>query len=288
MIHGIDVASYQSATPHVGDADFVFVKASEGTSYVNPKRHTQAAAARKAGAVTGWYHFARPGDVDEQAAYFLAHCDLKDGDILAIDWEHAGVSSSAKDDLLKKVKKLAPHHKVVLYCNSDYWLHRDASGYCGDGLWVADYSHPAGKPPIKAPWLFHQYDDKPVTDQNVGAFASRDALAAWATGGEDHPAPHQPLPIVDLSKLVAAAKADPHAKQGHRTYEEGTRLVEAALHAENLLDKRWSGDGSFGWATVRAYGRWQKRCGVGSPWDGIPGLESLILLGRKHGFRVVA
>lgn len=26
-----------------------------------------------------------------------------------------------------------------------------------DGLWIADYSHPAGQHAIQRPWLFHQY-----------------------------------------------------------------------------------------------------------------------------------
>lgn len=181
MLHGIDVSGYQPATLDVAGKAFVFVKATEGVSYINPRQATQAAAARKAGAVVGFYHFARPGNAEAQAKYFVEKCGSVEGDILAIDWEDTGVSCASKDALLKAVKKLRPSHKVVLYCGRDFWLNRDTSSYCEDGLWIADYSHAAGKPAIEHPWLFHQYSDKPV-DQDVANFSTAAALKAWATG----------------------------------------------------------------------------------------------------------
>jgi hypothetical protein len=262
----------------------VFIKATEGVSYVNPRQDAQTAAARKAGVVVGFYHFAQPGNIQAQAKHFVEKARSVDGDILAIDWEHSGVSSADKDALIRAVKKLRPTHKVVLYCNSSYWLHRDSSSYCGDGLWIADYSHAAGHPPITHAWLFHQYSSTPV-DKDVAQFATVAALRAWATGGTVH-APAEPT--VDLSQLVHAAKSDPQAKQGHQTYKAGVHLVEAALLAEGLLDKRYASDGSYGTITKAAYAKWQKRAGVGQPYDGIPGIASLTKLGKKHGFKAVA
>jgi hypothetical protein len=94
---------------------------------------------------------------------------------------------------------------------------------------------------------------------------------------------------VDLSQLVAAAKKDPPARQGHVTYMAGVNLVEAALVAEGLLGKQYAGDGSYGSTTVAAYAAWQRRLGYsGSGADGIPGMTSLKKLGAKHGFDVVA
>jgi hypothetical protein len=181
MLNGIDVSGYQPATPDVAGKAFVFIKATEGTSYVNPRRAAQTAAARKVDAVVGFYHFGRPGSVQAQAQYFVDHCDAVDGDVLAIDWEDAGVSCADKDALLKAVKKLRPAHKVVLYCGRDFWLNRDKTSYCEDGLWIADYSHAAGSPAIEHPWLFHQHTDHPV-DQSVANFPTVAALKAWAKG----------------------------------------------------------------------------------------------------------
>ncbi|WP_416978250.1 glycoside hydrolase family 25 protein, partial [Streptomyces sp. T028] len=179
MLHGIDVSSHQDDTPDVSGQKFVFVKATEGVSYVNPERDSQLATARKAGLVVGHYHFARPGDMQAQAKYFVSKADIRDGDLLAVDWEDSGVSSAQKDALLKAVKKLRPDHRVILYCNRDYWLNRDTTSYCEDGLWIADYNHEAGSPAIEHPWTFHQYTDRPV-DKSVARFATVADLRTWA------------------------------------------------------------------------------------------------------------
>jgi hypothetical protein len=97
------------------------------------------------------------------------------------------------------------------------------------------------------------------------------------------PAPQRP--VVDLSRLVAAAKSDP-SRAGTPVSYSGVRIVETALVDEGLLAKRYS-DGHYGTVTVKAYAAWQKRCGYsGAAADGIPGKTSLTKLGRRHGFDV--
>jgi hypothetical protein len=99
--------------------------------------------------------------------------------------------------------------------------------------------------------------------------------------------PPPQVPVVDLSKLVAAAKSDP-ARSGTPVTYSGVRTVEAALVDAGLLAKRYS-DGHFGSATVDAYAKWQRKLGYsGSAADGIPGKTSLKKLGDKYGFTVVA
>ncbi|MEU6143251.1 N-acetylmuramoyl-L-alanine amidase [Streptomyces sp. NPDC047081] len=120
-------------------------------------------------------------------------------------------------------------------------------------------------------------------------------LAATAT--KTSPAPSKPTkptkaskPRVDLSRLVAAAKTDPGAKQGHVSYMAGTNLTEAALVKLGYLAKTYAGDGSFGTTTVAAYAKWQHHLGyTGTDANGIPGKISLAKLGDKSGlFTVVA
>ncbi|WP_328545449.1 N-acetylmuramoyl-L-alanine amidase [Streptomyces europaeiscabiei] len=97
-------------------------------------------------------------------------------------------------------------------------------------------------------------------------------------------------PVVDLSKLVAAARSNPAAKGTPVTYS-GVKTVEAALVDEGLLGKLLS-DGHYGTSTVKAYAAWQRsKAGgsyTGSDADGIPGRTSLERLGKKHGFTVVS
>ncbi|MEU7184046.1 GH25 family lysozyme [Streptomyces celluloflavus] len=184
MLHGVDVSSYNTSYSAEG-LDFVFIKATEGRSYVNPNQSAQAAKARSAGCVVGFYHFLWPGNIAAQAAYFVEKCASVQGDLLAADWETTGsgtaASNAEKDQFLKEVKRLRPTHRALLYCNRDFWLNRDSTSYAADGLWIADYVT-AGQPRIKANWRIHQYTDEPL-DKDVADFTSKAALKSWA-----HPA----------------------------------------------------------------------------------------------------
>lgn len=303
-IKGQDWSSYQSATPSTAGLSFAIIKATEGASYTSPHMASQVAAARKAGLLVGFYHFLHPGNVAAQAAYFVAKAISVEGDTLWVDWENgsAGHASCAeKDAFIKEVKRLRPTHRVGLYCNSSFWKSIDVTAYAGDALWIADYSHPAGSPPIEAKWVIHQYTSTPV-DTDVAAFASKADMESWQRGLLPKPAtpaapatPPAPAPVkpaakvVDLSNVVAAAKADPRAKQGHTTHAADVKLVEAALKAEGLLSAKYASDGSFGTTTLAAYKKWQQKLGYrGQAADGIPGLASLKALGKRHGFEVKA
>ncbi|WP_435642984.1 glycoside hydrolase family 25 protein [Streptomyces sp. H49] len=184
MLHGIDVSSFQSSSYDTDGLSFVFMKATEGRSYVNPRLTAQTKTGRDAGLVVGFYHFLWPGNLDAQADHFLQHTPEHPGDILAVDWEgtsdgsHAG--NAEKDSFIRKLKQLRPHNRVMLYCNREFWLNVDRTSYAGDGLWIADYVT-AGKPRIKAKWRIHQYSSQPH-DKNVADFASKDALKEWAGG----------------------------------------------------------------------------------------------------------
>ncbi|MBM9504516.1 glycoside hydrolase family 25 protein [Actinacidiphila acididurans] len=184
MIKGVDVSSFQSTTYSLTGLDFVFVKATQSTNYVNPHMPAQVQRARNAGVVVGMYHFLVRGNIKAQAAYFVAKAGARPGEILACDWEAntdgTFPSNAEKDEFLAEVKRLAPKHRVVLYCNRDYWLNHDRTSVCGDGLWIADYSHPAGHPAIKHAWLFNQYSAANNTDSDVGNFSTRAALKQWA------------------------------------------------------------------------------------------------------------
>ncbi|MFE9381770.1 GH25 family lysozyme [Streptomyces sp. NPDC007025] len=187
MIKGIDVASYQSRTPSLSGMDFVFVKATEGTSYVNPKMRDQAAHARKHGRVVGFYHFVRPGSMSAQARYFVDRAASLHGDPLVLDWEVSGVSGADKDRFIREVQRLRGEtHQVGLYCSQNYWLTRDTTSFAGDFLWVANYNGRPGHPGVRAKWTIHQYTSSPL-DTNVADFSSRADMLRWANKGADSP-----------------------------------------------------------------------------------------------------
>jgi hypothetical protein len=310
-LFGVDVSSYQPSDFDVSGLSFAFVKATEGTDYANPKYPAQLATARDANLVVGHYHFAHPGDVDAQVQHFLVHADIKPGEMVAYDWEASGVSQADRDSWIRSVKTLRPDLKVLLYCNRDYWTTIDTeSGGPADGLWIADPNSPAGRPNISQSWRFHQYSWSGGIDRDVSSFPTVAALRTWASEGGKAvvadpepvpapvvapvavPAPVAPpvpaLPRVSLTHIVDAARTDPSAPQGHQSYPDDVRPVEAALVAEGLLGAFYGDDGSFGSTSVAAYAEWQRRCGfTGAAANGIPGHGSLAQLGTKHGFEVV-
>jgi hypothetical protein len=209
---GIDVANYQAANYRTAGLSFVFVKATEGTSYVNPKHTAQVAHGRAAGLVVGHYHFVRPGSMTAQAAYFLAHARPRAGDILCLDWEDARVSGAQKDEFLRAVRKARPDLRLVLYANRDFWLHRDRTSFCADGLFIADPSAPKGHPRVEHPWLFHQHSISGGTDQDTANFTDRAALAAWARMEDDMPTAEQIADAVWAHLIPNPARPDAHGK----------------------------------------------------------------------------
>jgi hypothetical protein len=97
-------------------------------------------------------------------------------------------------------------------------------------------------------------------------------------------------PVVDLSRLVLAAKSDP-SKSGTPVSYSGVKAVEAALVDEGLLAKKRL-DGHYGSDTKLAMTLWQEKLGyrgreAGGAADGIPGWDSLTKLGKKHNFDVI-
>ncbi|MGW5198652.1 GH25 family lysozyme [Streptomyces spiralis] len=244
-INGIDVSSYQSETYSTSGLSFVFVKATESTNYVNPKQTAQAKRARDTGLVVGFYHFLHPGNVQAQAEYFVSKCASVAGDILVCDWEptSSGTPSNAdKDAFLKAVKKLRPDHRVILYCDVARWTGVDKTSYCGDGLWIADPNHPAGKPAVEHEWLFHQYSSANNLDRNVGNFTGKAALAAWAKGGIPQPAPGTPateeddmaISADDLKKIALAVESYKGTNETHDVYwyQRQTKAQVDALAAK--------------------------------------------------------
>ncbi|QNE73340.1 muramidase [Streptomyces finlayi] len=183
MLHGVDVSAYQTSFDTAG-LDFVLIKATEGRSYVNPRLKGQTERAREAGCVVGFYHFLWPGDISEQAEYFVSRTPERAGDLLAVDWEQTGegtrASNADKDRFIRAVKRLRPDHRVLLYCNRHFWLNHDTTSYAGDGLWIADHVA-AGRPRVKAPWRIHQFTDHPL-DRDLADFPSREAMREWAGG----------------------------------------------------------------------------------------------------------
>ncbi|MGJ0914210.1 GH25 family lysozyme [Enterococcus avium] len=153
VLNGIDIASWQSGI-NVGTngvaADFVIIKATGGTGYVNPDCDRAFQQAIKSGKKVAVYHYAHElgfqGTAQQEADFFLKNVQGYIGKaILVLDWEsdNKGDVTWAKawlDHVQSKtgVKPLFYTYTAVLnsynfssIANADY------------GLWVANYGSDA-------------------------------------------------------------------------------------------------------------------------------------------------
>jgi GH25 family lysozyme M1 (1,4-beta-N-acetylmuramidase) len=178
---GLDVSDHQhtinwSKVASAG-AQFAYVKATEGTGFVNPDFAAQYNGAYRARLIRGAYHFALPNKSSgaAQASYFVAHGGgwSADGRTLpgALDIEYNprgaecyGLSKSAMvswiasfNDTYKTLTSVWP----VIYTTTGWWAKctGDYGGFARqDPLWIARYAASAGTLPAGwSTYTFWQY-----------------------------------------------------------------------------------------------------------------------------------
>lgn len=148
QLNGIDIASWQAGINIAKvDADFVIIKVSGGTDYVNPYWRDWANATLKAGKLLGLYHYAceydsEPGGKAE-AEFFLKQIEGFEGKaILCLDWEaHAtSVRVSYAKAWLDTVAK-ATGSTPLFYSYASYLNSTNLSSIANYPLWVASYPY---------------------------------------------------------------------------------------------------------------------------------------------------
>ena len=90
FLNGVDIASYQSGInpARLSTTDFVIVKFTQGTSYLNPHADRQYSTSKSAGKLLGAYHYAEGKDAKAEANYFVRALGPRVGEcVLALDWE---------------------------------------------------------------------------------------------------------------------------------------------------------------------------------------------------------
>lgn len=100
-LKGIDVSNWQAGINlEAVPADFVIMKATQGTKYVSPDLNRQYKQAKKAGRLLGVYHSAAGGDVKTEADHFINTVKDYIGEaILVINCGTDGSSEFGKNDL---------------------------------------------------------------------------------------------------------------------------------------------------------------------------------------------
>nr|WP_235022554.1 lysozyme [Amycolatopsis alkalitolerans] len=179
---GHDVSGHQGAVDWgaawQAGGRFVYVKATEGTGYVNPQFAQQYSGSYGVGMIRGAYHFARP-DVSsgaEQANYFVDHGGgwSPDGKTLpgALDAEYNpyGDACYGKDPIamslwladFSNTYRARTGRFPAIYTSTSWW-NKCTGGNAGFGanpLWVARYNDVIGAlPPSWQHQTIWQYAD---------------------------------------------------------------------------------------------------------------------------------
>ena len=204
-VPGIDVSSHQGDVdwPHWWSQGvrFAYVKATEGTGYINPKYDQQYDGSYQVGMVRGAYHFALPDRSDgaAQANYFVDHGGgwSADGRTLpgALDVEYNpygddkcyGLTSEAMVAWVRQFSETYRNRTgrfPTIYTSTSWW--DMCTGRLGDftatnPLWVARYAESVG--PLPHRWSAHaiwQHSSTPI-DQNLFN-GTLDDLVALARG----------------------------------------------------------------------------------------------------------
>lgn len=143
-LKGIDIASYQ-ANLDAGKVagDFVIVKATEGTGYINPFCDKHYQQAKAAGKKLGVYHFARntQNSAEAEAKHFVDNIKgyIKQA-IMVLDWEDGTGDVAWAKAWLDKVHELTGVKPMIYMSESVVNSHDWSSVVAGDyGLWVAKY-----------------------------------------------------------------------------------------------------------------------------------------------------
>jgi lysozyme len=201
-VQGIDVSHHQgpidwAAVRKQGMA-FAYVKATEGRDWVDRRHADNMREAREAGLLAGAYHFfSFCRDGAEQARNFLAHADIRAGDLVPVlDVETAGNCSGRPDSrrLHREVKAFldtvegAVGQRPLIY--TTYWFHLRHMGreFDGERFWIRNLYW---KPGRGIDWVFwqHAVEELPGVrgdvDRNEFAFGHHRLAEFTLKGRED-------------------------------------------------------------------------------------------------------
>ena len=174
-IYTVDVYSGSSdSIIRDSHAQGVIVKATQGTSYVNPRCNHQYELAGQLGKLRGLYHYAGGGNPEAEAQYFINNIKNYVGKaVLILDWESYQNASWGNTSWARRfvdeVHRLTGVWCLIYVQKSALWQVANCASKCG--VWVAKYA--------SMNWNSWTLPDMSVSS---GAFAY---LTGWQfTGGD--------------------------------------------------------------------------------------------------------
>lgn len=157
-LNGIDIASYQAginldAVPF----DFVIVKATEGTNYVNPYCSTWVEKALAMGKCVGIYHYINGVGATAEADYFYNNCYNWVGKVIfCLDWEQGGNSAWGNESYLKQMAQRLMDKTgippIIYVQQSRMSAVKPVANALNCGLWIAQYANMNATGYQSSPW----------------------------------------------------------------------------------------------------------------------------------------
>ena len=213
-LKGIDISSNNNVTDFIrvknAGIQIVYIKATEGISYLNPLLSDNYNKAIAAGLKVGFYHFFRAHNNDtenakQQAQFFYNsiksyHPDCR----LSLDIETTeGIASKDMISLLAKTfldtLMSISSKNVVLYTYSNFAQTNLTGILSCYSLWIAEYgANPPSNNPVWNNWIGFQYDNKGNIDGisnvvDLNEFNNNILLSIPVT--QPQPTPQAPKPI---------------------------------------------------------------------------------------------
>ena len=256
-LNGIDISSHQSGIDlTVVPCDFVIIKATQGTGYVNPDCDRAYQQAKRAGKLRGTYHYVGGGNAVAEADYYVNNIKgyLKDG-LLAIDWEAEQNSAWGNEAYLEQLVRRVIERtgvKPLIYSMASRYAQVAAVAKKLDcGLWVAEYAdmNPTGYQ--AHPWregayacAIRQYASTGRLngwggnlDLNI-AYMTRDQWAKYVNpGGKPAAAPAPSKPSAPAKKSEDTIAAEVIAGKWGNGQDRVNRLKKAGYNPATIQAK---------------------------------------------------
>lgn len=248
-LQGIDCASYQAGIdPSKVQADFIIVKSTQGTTYVNPDFRRLAEATLAAGKALGIYHYASGGNATDEANHML---DVAGGyigrAIFCLDWEgvqnklfESGQDSAWIDEFCSVIEGRVGSSCLV-YISKSVMHYAD-----GHKLWVAQYANMNRTGYQDSPWNEGAYDCTVRQYTSMGrldgwggdldlnkAYMSREEWDAWAAGnGAPASAPQHSVSNGSIAEVQAWLGCNADGIYGPDTKKHLVRTLQHELNVQ--------------------------------------------------------